>query len=175
MKAALVILLLLPFVANAAPAGSYVGEIAPGVTLVLREKLPPAECPPEAVGDVILGGFIFDEPEASFVVGPLTIIYDEWQIPVQEVYVIEYLVGAVSGVGLWLPKKGLVRSQKSHAIVAFFVCPGGSLPPPARWTTWGYLKPNDVVLEGGENDAPDSVGSDTVAASAGSESSPGQR
>ena len=175
MRFAVLILLLVPLAAQAYPAGSYVGEIAPGVTLVLRELLPPSECPPEAVGDVVLGGFIFDDRDASFVVAPLTIIYDEWRIPVREVYVIEYPTGALDALGLRLPRERLVRSTKSGAIVAFFVCPGGSLPPPRWWTTWSYKKPNDVVLEGGEDDAPDSVDSDTVAAPAAGERGPGQR
>lgn len=172
MRRLIVLLALLaPLAAQAYPAGSYVGEIAPGVTLVLREKLPPEEWPTDLPGDYILGGFIFDNPDTTLVLGDLWIDYDEWEIPVRHVYLIsrapnmsmrwgdgpawnwhvphdalEYAT-RIAPDGTWL------QTRRSRAVLAYFVCPPGSLPGPEVGTTWGYRKPNAVVMEGGGLDA----------------------
>lgn len=167
MRFAVLVLLLVPLTVQAYPAGSFVGEVAPGVTLVLREKLPPEEWPADIPGDYILGGFIFDDPDAMLVLGDLWIDYDEWEIPVRQLYLIRTRPDLCSPsrwpqAGIWnalgyrggiSPRQGWLMTRKSRAILAYFVCPPGSLPRPKAGTTWGYRKPNAVVMEGGGLDA----------------------
>lgn len=165
------LVLLIPLIAQSHPAGSYVGEIAPGVTLVLREKLPPEEWPTDLPGDYVLGGFIFDNPDSTLVLGDLWIDYDEWEIPVRYVLLIpvgRYYNREVIGSSVWYtprvkdalglhngfrPDGKWLQTRRSRAVLAYFVCPLGSLPRPEAGTTWGYRKPNAVVnavvMEGG--------------------------
>ena len=159
MMHSLVVLLLVvvPFLASGYPSGNYVGEVAPGIVLVLRESR--SVC-------LIRGGLIYEDPEASVRFQNLYIVFEDREVPVEAVvlfprqpdeaqfdgqpaYDVLNRCARVAYDGRWM------LSYRSNAVLLDLVVPPGSLP--VANNEWGYEAPLAVIMKGGD-DASSQVG-----------------